>query len=89
MLGSNWCTFSSAAKKFVHRNAFDDEYGTKASTRPAFMLDTDEEPVSKQGENSLILKLAVPLFPNPNYRKRKYDLHEEKTERFDNINSSS
>lgn len=53
------------------------------------MLDTDEEPVSKQGENSLLLKLAVPLFPNPNYRKRKYDLHEEKTERFENINSSS
>lgn len=61
----------------------------QAPCRPAFMLDTDEEPVSKQGENSLILKLAVPLFPNPNYRKRKYDSHEEKTERFDNINSSS
>lgn len=74
----------------MHRNAFDDEYGTMASTIPrAFMLDTGEEPVSKQGENSLSLKLAVPLFPNPNYRKRKYDSHEEKTERFDNINSSS
>lgn len=60
----------SAAKKFVHKNAFDDEYGTKASTKPAFVLDTDEESISssisKEGEKSLTLTWAVPLCQTQN-----------------------
>ena len=42
----------SAAKKFVHKNAFDEEYGTKASTRPAFVLDTDDDVSAAQSTSN-------------------------------------
>lgn len=66
----------SAAKKFVHKNAFDEEYGTKASTRPAFVLDTDDDVSAAQStsNSTCSTSTSTKTFEKKD-RKRKYDLH--------------
>ena len=75
---NNWCTFHilvSAAKEFVHKKAFDEEYGTKTSTRPAFVLNTDDdEPAAPRTSNSNCSTYKKLEKSSGKDRKRKYDL---------------
>ncbi|XP_021379464.1 uncharacterized protein LOC110466963 [Mizuhopecten yessoensis] len=48
----------SAAKRFTHKRAFDDEYGDKVSTKPAFTVDTLKETSDISSESNTSKKPA-------------------------------